>query len=60
MESKKILNDFKRITTKEFQYLFCEYDFSDINDVCSNLLTELREIIQKYQLNLKDIFVKFD
>ncbi|KRX07671.1 Protein kinase-like domain [Pseudocohnilembus persalinus] len=49
-----------QISFKEFQQLFNEYDFSELGDLASNLINELREIIISYKLNLSDIFKNFD
>jgi len=40
--------------------LFNEYDFSELGDLATNLINELREIITSYKLNLSDIFKNFD
>ena len=41
-----------QISFDEFSLLFDEYDFSDLGDFASNLINELREIINTYKLNL--------
>lgn len=49
-----------KISIEEFKNLFDEYDFSELGDLATNLINELRQIIISYNLNLQDIFKNFD
>jgi len=37
---------------EEFKNIFCNYDFSDLNDVAGRIITDLKEIIKANNLNL--------
>ncbi|EGR32326.1 protein kinase domain protein [Ichthyophthirius multifiliis] len=50
----------KKVTLQEFSTIFCNYDFSDIEDRVGNIITDLREIIKANGLKLKQMFVNFD
>ena len=44
----------------EFKHIFCDIDFSDLDDIAGRIITDLKEIIKANNLNLEDIFVNFD
>lgn len=44
----------------EFQMIFNQWDFCDINDQGTQVITDLREIVKHNKLSLKQIFQNFD
>ncbi|KRX01734.1 Protein kinase-like domain [Pseudocohnilembus persalinus] len=48
------------ISKQEFQDLFINYDFSDLNDKGQHIIKDLKEIIKAHKLDINKIFYKFD
>ncbi|KAL4448807.1 hypothetical protein ABPG74_012896 [Tetrahymena malaccensis] len=48
------------LSLHEFTKFFLEYDFSDITDKASHIITDLKEIIKANKMNLFEIFEKYD
>ncbi len=43
----------KKVTLQEFSNIFCQHDFSDIEDPVEHIITDLTEIIKANNLKLK-------
>jgi len=48
------------VSLDEFKSIFNNWDFSDINDQGTQVITDLQEIIKHNNLSLKQIFQNFD
>ncbi|KAM3146326.1 hypothetical protein pb186bvf_001671 [Paramecium bursaria] len=49
-----------RISFGEFQAIFLDYDFADINDKAGRIIQDLRELLKNKNVNLDDLFKEFD
>ena len=53
-------NEDGSISMEEFKKIFVDYDFIDINDKASRIITDLKEIVKANKIDLKEIFRKSD
>lgn len=48
------------VSVQEFNSIFNEYDFRDVNDIAGRIIVDLKEIIKAHDINVRQIFDNFD
>ncbi len=49
-----------KVSLDEFKQIFIDYDFADINDKATQIVTDLKQIIIANNLDIEQIFNNFD